>query len=197
MKKTNLKSDQLGRGSYFDNYTKKHRTIEPPPKMDENEFKEKRAAYMNENHTKYLAEEKRIGYMQAFPEKEGGLIDGIAFKTECRGYDVLFTVRYGKVKLSKDSNIECYGITTGRAEVAHKLRMNGWGSHCHIDEAEAMEKGIVEMAKKHNLMICEKACSWPHAKAVVQEITESYVRRYEPAKPTNTPVNEKATTKGA
>lgn len=32
-----------------------------------------------------------------------------------------------------------------------------------------MEKAVVEMCKKHDLMICDKVCSWPFAKAVVQQ----------------------------
>jgi hypothetical protein len=46
-----------------------------------------------------------------------------------------------------------------------------------------MEKAVTDMAKKHGVLICQKVCSWPFAKAIVDKVTESHVKYFVPAVP--------------
>jgi hypothetical protein len=129
--------------------------------------------FLAENHQNYLSKSHMIGFMEAFPEDPKGVVDEIIVKAQCRKFDVSFKVRYGKVTFGPENQHSVMGITTDTVSISERLPLNGFNSHCCFDEAETMEKAVVEMAKKHNLMICDKRCSWPHAKAIVQTVSDS------------------------
>jgi len=131
--------------------------------------------FMEKNHKEYLEKSKMIGFMEALPEDPKGVIDEITVRTKCRNFDVSFKVRYGKVTFGKNNEFHCYGITTDAVDISHRLPLGGFNSMCCYDEADTMELAVTEMAKKHNLMICDKRCSWPHAKVVVQEVTDNFI----------------------
>jgi len=139
-------------------------------------YKERETAFMKQNHTEYLKKSLMIGFTHSFPEDKSKVIDEMSVTLKCRGYDVTFKVRYGAVTFGDGDKYSCSGITTDRCEVPRPGPMAGWGSHAYADEAETMELAVVQMATKHNLMICDKKCSWPHAKAIVQPIEEAHVR---------------------
>lgn len=145
--------------------------------VSEEEYNRRLNLFMTANHDKYLKETLMIGFMEKFPEVEGDLVDEITVESTCRRYDVKFKVRFGKVSFAEGKHT-VDGITTDRVDISAKLPLAGFGSQCCYDEAETMEKAIVQMAMKHNLMICQKICSWPHAKAIVQPITQDFVRAF-------------------
>lgn len=122
---------------------------------------------IQENYDNYLKETLMVGFMSTFPVAR--VIDEITIKSTCRRYDVEFKVKYVRLAMEEGGKEICDGIVTDKVEINHHLPMNGFGSHCYIDEAKTMEEAVIEMAKKHDLMICNKICSWPFAKAAVQK----------------------------
>lgn len=122
---------------------------------------------VQKNYDDYIKTPHHIGF-DHWPTVE--VLDTITIKTKCRtNYDVTFDVRYVKVSLEKSSHVIFHAIVTDRVDIGSRLPLGGFNSYCCYDEANTMELGIVEMAKKHNLMICDKKCSWPSAQAVVQD----------------------------
>jgi len=122
---------------------------------------------IQDNYDKYLKEPLRIGFTDTFPIKD--IIEEIEVKTNCRRFEVIFKVQYCNVTFGQENEYNCCAIVTDRVDIQSRLPMNGFASHCHIDEARVMENAVVEMAKKHDLMICTKICSWPFAKAIVDD----------------------------
>lgn len=122
---------------------------------------------IDNNYQGYLETPLKVGFTQTFPQES--IIDSITVTTTIRGKKVTFNVHYGLVSYgdNKDGNSTCHAIFTDRAELPERFR--SWGSHSYIDEGKAMEVAVIEMCKKHNLMICAKICSWPFAKAIVQD----------------------------
>jgi hypothetical protein len=118
------------------------------------------------NFEEYKNEPLRIGFTDKFPEVR--TIDEMMVDSTCRGFAVRFSVRLVKVAFEKGGREVCDGVVTDSVDIAHKLRAGGFGSHCYVEEAQTMEGAVVEMCKKHNLMICSKVCSWPFAVAIVQ-----------------------------
>ncbi len=146
--------------------------------VGEDEFNRRKDLYMKENHDKYLKETLMIGFMEKFPEIKEEVIDEITVQSKCKGYDVTFKVRYGKLSFGEGNAYKVSGITTDVVDISHKLPLHGFNSMCCYNEAETMEKAVTEMAAKHSLIVCQKICSWPHAKVVVQPIEDAHVRSY-------------------
>lgn len=119
---------------------------------------------VQDNYDKYLQEVICIGITEIYPVKK--VLDTIRITRKCRNFDVIFDVQYVMVEFSK--SLDIHAVVTERVDIAGRLPGSGWGSHCYADEAKTMEEGVIEMCKKHNLMICTKVCSWPFAKAIVQ-----------------------------
>lgn len=136
----------------------------------------KLTAYLESNHKKYLEETILIGFTDSFPEDKKEIVDEITLTRLCRGFSVEFRVRYGKVTFGPNNEYWCYGITTDRVEINDRLQNGGFGSYSHVDEADTMEKAVTDMARKNGLMVCRKICSWPFAKAIVQEVTDAFLR---------------------
>lgn len=134
--------------------------------------------YTNDRYVKYLNEPLVIGMTERFPEVPDSVVDEQEITDVCRNFTVKFKVRYGKVYVGSDKKYTCMAVTTDCVEIAHRLPMNGFGSHCYADEAACMEKAVVQMMGKHGLMPCDKSCSWPFAKAIVQVVTDDYLRSY-------------------
>ena len=130
------------------------------------------------NYKKYINEVQMIGFTDSFPEVDGKVIDEMLITTTCHGFEVQFKVRYGLVSFGPDNQHTVHGITTERVDIAHKLNNSGHGSHCYIDEGATMERGVITMAMKHGLMVCKKICTWPMAKALVQNVYPAYIRAF-------------------
>lgn len=106
----------------------------------------------------------RIGFTQEFP-----IVKYLKFETvtkKCRNFTVTFDVNL--VKVSFGGKYTCTAIVTDCVDISHNLFMNGWNSCCFVDEAETMEKALVEFAEKNGFELCTKVNSWPFAKAIVQ-----------------------------
>ncbi len=118
------------------------------------------------NYSKYLKESLRIGFTENFPIST--IIDEMVIEGECRGFLVSFKVYYVRVSFKEGGKAVCDAVCTDRVSISGRLVGGGFGSHCYVDEAHTMELAVIEMCKKHDLMICVKVCSWPFAKAIVQ-----------------------------
>lgn len=136
-------------------------------------------SYLKVNHAGYLAKPLRIGFMESFPEDPKNVIDEMIISDTCGRFRVEFKVRYGKVTLGEDGKYSCYGITTDRVSISEQLPLSGFNSYSHIPESAVMEKAIITMAEKHGLMICDKVCSWPYAKAIVQDVEDAHLRCFQ------------------
>lgn len=121
---------------------------------------------IQENYDEYLAEPQRIGFTESFPVKE--VLEEREYKMKCRGFDVQFKVQYCLLSFGDKNEYTVHGIVTERVDIGSKLGARSFGSYCHIDEAETMEEGVVKLCKELDLMVCQKVCSWPFAKILVQ-----------------------------
>lgn len=143
------------------------------------DYEQRKGDFLKSNHGNYLKIPMLVGFIEPFPEVEDGVIDEMTITAKCRGFDVQFKVRYGRVSFGDDNKYTCDAITTDQVEIADKLPLGGFNSNCYHDEGETMELAVVEMAKKHGLMICDKICSWPHAKAIVSGVSRAHVLNHE------------------
>ncbi len=123
---------------------------------------------IDDNYSKYLSDCPMIGFTQTFTESET-VYDEIDVEDVCRGFNVTFKVRFCKVTFGDNNEFFCRAIVTEQIDISKKLPMNGFGSYSHLDELKTLEKAVIIMARKNDLMICSKICSWPFAKAIVQE----------------------------
>lgn len=139
--------------------------------MKSAEYKKHERAFMQHNYEEYLKQPLRIGFTKSFPEDRSKVIDEMTFIIKCLGQDTPIKVSYGRVTFGDNGEHTCDGITTERCEVPRI----GIGSHTYEHEAASMELAVVQMAAKHDLMICQKVCSWPIAKAIVQHIKEVHI----------------------
>lgn len=121
-----------------------------------------------DNYAKYLGGNPKIGFTKDFPEA-GNIIDEIEIKDRCRGFKVEFKVRFCYVAFGENNEYTCRAIITDRIDISKHLPMSGFGSFCFYDELATLESAVITMDLKHDLMICSKICSWPFAKAIVQE----------------------------
>jgi hypothetical protein len=124
----------------------------------------KRPGKIAENYEWYLKQPLHVGFMDSFPVAE--ILDSIQINTKCRNCAVRFNVHYAKVTFGEKNEYSCHAIVTDKVDIASHLPLGGWNSHAYADEAATMELAVVEMAKKQNLMINRKVCSWPFAKAI-------------------------------
>lgn len=86
------------------------------------------------------------------------------YRTKCRGYDVKVEVCTQPVQFN-GYHVTC--AVTSRVEIARNLPLNGFASHCHQDEAQAMERAVAAYCEEFDYTICRKENSWPYAVAVV------------------------------
>ncbi len=122
-----------------------------------------------DNYNAYLKQPIRIGFMDSYPVKE--VLDEITINSKCKNFDVSFKVKYCIFTFGKNNEHTIHGIITDNVSISHLLPLNGFGSHSFEYSAETMELGVIEMCKKHDLMICGdggKICSYPFAKAITQ-----------------------------
>ena len=122
---------------------------------------------IQENYDGYLKKNIRIGNMGKFPTKE--VIDEIIIQTNCGGYNVQVITQYVTVTFGENNEYICKAVVTNHVDIGRRMPLGGFGSHCYFEEAQTAELAVVEMCKKHNLMICDKVNSWPYAQAIVQE----------------------------
>lgn len=146
--------------------------------MNEQTYKKRSRIFLERNYNKYTKDPIKIGFTKSFPEHpdKSKVIDEMSVTMECRGHNVVFKVRYGTVTFGEGEGYSCSGITTDRCVMPRTGPTAGWGDHSYADEAAAMELAVIKMAAKHNLMICEKICSWPFAKAIVQPVMDVHIK---------------------
>lgn len=123
---------------------------------------------IEKNYADYLAERKLFGFMDSFPET-GIVFDEIEVYGKCRNFDARFKVRFSQVSFGPNNEWVCRAIVTDRVDISKFLPMSGFNSYCYENESDVMELGVIEMAKKRDLLICSKINSWPFAKAIVSE----------------------------
>lgn len=115
----------------------------------------------------YLKSNQMIGFTQSFPVLETIETENVSAK--CRNFNVNFNVHLVKVGFGDNNKYNCLAIVTDKVDISYKLPLNGWNSYCCYDEAETMEKALVEFAEKKGYILCNKVCSWPFAKAIVSK----------------------------
>lgn len=130
-------------------------------------------SFLNENYLKYSNEVMKIGMTETFPEVKKSIKDEFTITDCIKGNIVNYKVRLCQVSFGTDNKYTCTAIITDEVKIPRNGELNGFGAHGYIDEAEAMEIGVKMMAHKHNLMICTKVCSWPFAKVIVDNVTDS------------------------
>jgi hypothetical protein len=121
---------------------------------------------ITDNYREYLKEPIRIGFTNSFRVKE--ILDSREFMYKFQGEFYEYETHLVNLEFGDKEKFTVKGIVTDIVDIAKKLPMGGWGSHCYIQEAKIMEEAIVKMCLENDLMICNKVCSWPYAKAVVQ-----------------------------
>ena len=120
---------------------------------------------ITDNYREYLEDNLHIGFMEQFPVKT--ILESYEITNKVRGFDVTYKVHYVELSFG-NGEYTVKGIVTDIVDVAKRMG-NSFGSHCYIDEGKAMEISIVKLCLKKDLMICQKVCSWPFAKVVVQQ----------------------------
>lgn len=128
--------------------------------------------FLIKNLNNFLQKPLMIGFTKTFPEDLSKMIDKKTFTVEGVSYDVRLT----RLTFGKKNEYDVLGITTDVLKLPRKGPLGGWGQHGYEEEAILMRKGILEMAMKHELMICMEICTWPFAKVVVQKPEEAHLR---------------------
>jgi hypothetical protein len=114
----------------------------------------------------------RIGFMrEPFPVKEGTKFDSEIFKVKCRGWDV--EVEVSQCKLSLDEKVEFSGVISSEVDIAKKLPMHGFGSHCHMEEADAMKEAVQMYAEKRGMGIGGEYNNWPSFRGHLYELPKN------------------------
>jgi hypothetical protein len=122
--------------------------------------KKKYEGKIQDNYDNYLKSPHNMFFDDKFPIAE--VLQVFKIQEKCRSFDV--TV---KVSLCKDA----FGsriLVTNRISTQQNLSLNGFGAGCSA-EADTMERAIVAVCKKLDLMICAKINSYPAAKCIVQD----------------------------
>lgn len=121
---------------------------------------------IQDNYDSYLKSSHRIGFIESFPVTE--VLEEFKIPAKCRAFNVVVNVKYCTLSFG-GSEFTVRGLVTDIVSISKYLPMGGFNSNCYYDEAETMEKAIIEVCKLKNLMICAKISSWPFAKASVQD----------------------------
>ena len=122
---------------------------------------------IQKNYDDYLNDVIKVGFTECFPVVK--ILDTIKIREKARGFSVEIKVSLVRVSFGKENQFQCTSVVTDECDISSKLLMNGFGSHCHVDAGKAMERAVIEMCKKNDMMICDKICTWPFAKAIVQD----------------------------
>jgi len=130
--------------------------------------------YLKDNYRKYLDESLMVGFMSNFPETKEECIDSIVIEEDLLNHKVTFNVRFTQLTYGDDNEYEVLGIVTDELSISNKLPMNGFNSFSHQDIGLLLDKAVVIMAAKHDLVLCKKVCSWPFGKAIVTKKTDSH-----------------------
>ena len=118
------------------------------------------------NYSDYLNGKQKIGFTDVFIEKPNSTIHSKIIKDKCRGYDVEFEVRHCILLFGDDNQFEVHGIVTDCLSISDKLPMGGFNSNSNEDTSKLMEQAVILSAYENELLICNKICSWPFAKAI-------------------------------
>ena len=117
---------------------------------------------IEKNYQDYLEEHLKIGFTSNFPVST--VLKNLEVQENCLRFSV--TV---EIKLCRSTVLNCLMLVTERLDISNRLALNGFGSGCCFDEAHTMERAVIEICKQEDLMICQKVCSWPFAKVIVQK----------------------------
>ena len=167
MKKTskNNNKDSYSDG-YADAYGNQYRSDCKKLKREKPEEDLQYDGNIADNYADYLAKNICIGFTDKFPIDT--VFKSIEIYGMCRNYRVPVTVQMAMLSFG-EGKYKVEGVVTSCVDIAKHLSLNGFGSHCYADEAECMELAVVEACKQWDLMIVDKVCSWPFAKALVQK----------------------------
>lgn len=131
--------------------------------------------YLIKNYKEYLKKPIAIGFIKRFPVVENTETDSVSFETELRGSPFSVTARLVKTSYGDKPEYVVSSIVTDKFdEVNDVSHLSTHGSHFYATSASIMEQAVVALANKNNLVICEKICSWPFAKAIVAPLTQSH-----------------------
>ena len=114
----------------------------------------------------YKALNHYMGFIEDFPVLE--IIESEEVSYICRGkFPVTFKVSLAKVGFGEGNKYSCLALVTDIVDISHKLFLSGWNSFCCYDEADTMEKALMEYAAKKGYILCHKVNSWPFAKSII------------------------------
>ena len=116
-----------------------------------------------EHYREYLKSNMMIGFTNSFPVQEE--LESITIN---ENNNLTFKVSLVRLSYGKKKTDTVLGIVTDRVKIKREGPLGGWGQHGYVDEAKIMEAAVVKMCLEKDLMICNKICSWPFAKVVVQ-----------------------------
>ena len=124
--------------------------------------------FIKHNHEKYLKRDLYIGFVN-FPEVPGVAKDTLLYKDCYKPFEARFT----RLSFGENNEFQVDGIVTDRCELK---RYSAFGGHEYIDEAKLMRFAAVKLAEKHDLMIFEPICCWPHVRIIVSKPDEAHLR---------------------
>lgn len=113
----------------------------------------------------------KIGFTNSpFPLKEGSDQNIKDYLIECLGHKVIAKAREVKYTMDMpDKAIEFKGIMVDGVSVSEKLYAGGFGSYCHIDEANTMVEAANIYCKEKGLIIDRVLNNWPNFRALVSK----------------------------
>ena len=126
-----------------------------------------------ENYSKFLDGKQKVGFTNVFVEKPNSVVNSKIINDKCRGIDVRFEVRYCILLFGDDNEFEVHGIVTDCLSISDRLPLGGFNSNSNEDTSKLMEEAVVLLAHENELLICDKVCSWPFAKAITTPMTKS------------------------
>jgi len=119
----------------------------------------------------YLKEPLRIGFTRNWPVLETLETQTLTLDSYDYHFPTEINVSLVKVGFGENNKYQCRAVITEVVNTASTRALHGFGSCCHIDEGQFMEKAIVKFCEINNLIICNKICSWPFAKVIVTDKT--------------------------
>ncbi len=103
------------------------------------------------------------------PSKE---IASATYAKAWRGRRIEVTVSIGKALFGESKQYSTWAVYTNRVELSKFLTLNGFGSHCHVDEAELMYSCAADFMGANNLTLSRVQCTWPIAQILIADTTE-------------------------
>lgn len=119
----------------------------------------------------YIKEPLKIGFIENFPVLETLETQTVTINGFDQHFPNKINVSLVKVGFGENNKFQCRAVITERVDTASTRHFHGWGSCCFVEEGQFMEKAVVKFCETNNLIICNKICSWPFAKAIITDKT--------------------------